>query len=212
MSKVLEAIAVVAEVTGTTLSRGAVMALESELRPYGEDAALKALRRCMREVKHRLTLADIIERLDGGDGRPTADEAWAIALEAMDEAATVVLSEEMASALGAARPIYLDGDRVGARMAFRAAYERAVGSARDAGVPVRWFPSLGHDARGREMALRRAVEAQRLTATQVRGLLPPPRENAPEATTLRLDGPVASTDVMRETLARLKVAIAGGAR
>lgn len=175
---ILEALAVCAEMTGTTLSKGAMQAMELELRAYPEDAVMKALRRCMRECKHRLTLADVIERLQGSDGRPTADEAWSIALVLMDEAASSATTDEIMTAWGAARTIYQDGDKVGARMAFRAAYEREVGLAREAGKSVLWRISEGTDKRGREMAARAAVEARRLTNEQARRYLPAPEQNA----------------------------------
>lgn len=211
-ARVIEAIAVAAEVTGTELSEAAVRVMEYDLTAYPEAAVLKALTRCRRELKHKLTLADVIERLEGSDGRPTADEAWALALQAMDEAATVVVNPEIMAAWGAARIIYGDGDKVGGRMAFRAAYEREVGQARDAGKAVEWFPSLGHDKRGREMALKAAVEAHRLTHEQTRHYLPAPMENAAGAIVGLLAGPTDSGSI-REKLKALRDELArGGAK
>lgn len=103
-----------------------------------------------------------IERNRQADGRPTADEAWPIALASADESRTVVWSSETAEAWGIARPVYLAGDEVGARMAFKAAYARLVSEARAAREQVRWSPSIGHDARLRDESLRQAVEAGRL--------------------------------------------------
>lgn len=97
--------------------------------------------------------------------RPSADEAWAIALRASDEAETVVWTEEIAQAWGVCLPVVESGDEVGARMAFRAAYERITADAKVAGVPAKWIVSQGHDADKRAIAIERA---------RVAGLLPAP--------------------------------------
>ena len=67
--KLIEAIAVAQEVTGTPLgSDAAIEAMVMDLQAYPQGQVLAAIRRCMREVKGKLTLADIISRID--DGRP----------------------------------------------------------------------------------------------------------------------------------------------
>ena len=48
----------VAEVTGTELSKGALQVMTRELQRHDEQRVLRALARCMREIKGRLTLAD----------------------------------------------------------------------------------------------------------------------------------------------------------
>ncbi|MDR0250682.1 MAG: hypothetical protein LBI35_05160 [Burkholderiales bacterium] len=106
------------------------------------------------------------------DGRPTVEEAWAIAIAGQDEMATVVMSDDIAAALGICRPILDAGDEVGARMAFKEAYTRLVREARAGQKPVNWFPSLGHDPQGREQALLEAYRLNRLSKAQVAGLLP----------------------------------------
>src|SRR3546814_7492643 len=75
--------------------------------------------------------ADVIAQIEGAaanDGRPGADEAWALAYRAADEAETVIWTEETAQALAAAWPVLQAGDKVGARMAFKGAYDRLVRS------------------------------------------------------------------------------------
>jgi hypothetical protein len=114
------------------------------------------------------TPADLIAQLQGtaeNDGRPGADEAWAGALGAADEDATIVWTDEMAQAWFAAKPVFELGDKVGARMAFRDAYERIVAEARKARQPVRWQTSLGHDKRQRAAAIREAVDMGRLPSS-----------------------------------------------
>lgn len=207
MSAILEGLAIVAEVTGTQLSKQALQVMERQLSRYEVPDVLKALERCLRELKHRLTLADIIERLEVADGRPGPDEAWATALAGMDEGATVMLNDDIAEAMAVARSIYLDGDRTGARMAFRSAYERIVEEARAAGNPVKWWASVGTDVRRREAALRDGVERGLLTQEQAAALLPAPIEKPAEQIVQLLAGPKPQ---MREKLQALRAELANG--
>ncbi len=115
--------------------------------------------------------ADIIKLISSSDGRPEPDEAWAIALEWFDERATVIVNDEIAGAMDAARDIYLNGDSVGARMAFKAAYEKALTKARASGERVKWWPSLGQDKRTHAPAIEQAVIQGRLTHTHGEKLL-----------------------------------------
>lgn len=155
------------------------MGFAAELQAWPEARVIRAIERCRREVKHRLTLADIIERLHQDDGRPGAEEAWARCLPAFDEAETAVLSSEMLEAMGAARPLLAERDKVAARMAFKEVYEKAVLEARAKNRPLKWEISLGFAKAGRETVLRRAVEAQELTFEQARAYLPGHGEKQP---------------------------------
>lgn len=89
-----------------------------------------------------------------------------------DENQTVVWTEEMALAMRCAQPLLDAGDQVAARMAFRDAYQREISSSRAQRKPVRWMASLGWDARGREAALREAVEKGRIGVNEAMALLP----------------------------------------
>lgn len=179
--RVLEALVVAAEMTGAELSKPALRAFEMELSAYHEELVLKAIARCRRELKYRITLADIMERLAGADGRPSADEAWGYALKAFDESASVLLNNEIIKALDAARPMLDERDKVGARMAFKSAYERLVDEAREKGEPVHWWPSLGHSQHGRETVINEGVERGLLPAGTAERLLPPPGDSGPVA-------------------------------
>lgn len=120
--------------------------------------------------------ADIIKQIEENnpDGRPAPDEAWSIALQSFDEYATVVLNDEIAASLEYAREIYHQGDKTGARMAFKQSYEKQIKAARSEGKPVKWWPSLGMDAAGRQSVIEKAVFDGLLTAESVAGLLPEP--------------------------------------
>jgi hypothetical protein len=116
-------------------------------------------------------IAAQLEKRKPSSSHLSADEAWAIAVQAADEESTVVWTQPIAQAWGYAREVM--PDKVGARMAFKAAYERLI-AALPGGAELRWFPSMGKDATRREDALARAVEQGKLSADHAAGLLPPP--------------------------------------
>lgn len=119
--------------------------------------------------------ADIVRGLQGrqqNDGRPDADEAWGIALQATSEEATIVWTPEIRSAWAAAEPIVLEAkDKIGARKAFIAAYERIVERARSQSEPVKWEVSLGHDADAREQALALSARLNRISSASANAMI-----------------------------------------
>lgn len=122
--------------------------------------------------------AHLVAHLGISDGRPGAEEAWATALMARDQRDTVVWTAETFAAFEAARPVLEMGDEVGARMAFKDAYSRLVGEARQKRQPVAWQACIGWDASLRERALSRAQQAGLLPAPMVEALLPAPEPSA----------------------------------
>jgi hypothetical protein len=201
--ELLQALAVTAEVMGAEFSDGAAMAIASDLSQYPLPSVLLALRRVRLECKGRMSLADIISRID--DGRPGPDEAWAMI--PVDERGSCVWTMEMAQAWGIAYPLIVDGDRIGARMAFRDAYTRIVAASRAHLRKVQWMPSLGRDHRGREAALAEAVEKGRLTHEHAQSLLP---SNANNVLSLPAPDAVPMPDHVRQKLEdfrRRKVAL-----
>lgn len=178
-ASILKAIAVTAELTATELSEAALVVMESDLSAYPERDVLTALNRCRRELTGRLTLAAVLERLQAADGRPTGDEAWAIAIQSADESETVVWTDEMAKAWRIAAPIFEARDKVGARVAFRDAYERLCREARESNLPANWLVSQGWDSEKRQAAVQAAVQAGYLTASRATALLPAPSDAGP---------------------------------
>ena len=164
----LKAIAVTAELTDTDLSESAARVMAEDLSVFPEQQVLGALVKCRRELKGKLRISDVIDRLD--DGRPGANEAWAMIPK--DESGSVVWTREMAESFGVAIHLIEDGDQVAARMAFIETYKSKCADARNNGVPVKWEPSLGHDRNGREHVLLAAVEKGLLAADHVAKLLP----------------------------------------
>lgn len=164
----LEAIAVTAEVMGTTLSPAAARVFAHDLAEHDDASVLAALVRVRREVRGRLTVADVISRID--DGRPGPEEAWA--MMPRDEATTVVWTDEMSEAWGRALPLLDAGDAIAARMAFLETYRAAVVKARADKRQAKWRVSPGTDVEQRRLAIEDAVKRGRLGAQSL-ALAPP---------------------------------------
>lgn len=150
-----EAILGVAEVIGRPLSDAAVAIMARELSKHPPEAVADALRRCATECRHRLTLADVFERMPGS--HPGPEEAWSIASRAYDEAASVVWTPEIAQAFDEVRHL----EPIAGRMAFKEAYRSIVAGETD---PPRWQLSPGHDPAQRAAAVEGAVARGRLPA------------------------------------------------
>ena len=163
------AICATAEAMGQEMNPGTAAMMAEDLCAYPVPVVKAALKACRFEVKGKLAMADILQRVQTSDGRPGKDEAWAIAMTTNDEFETVVLTDEIQLALAAAKPVLDAGDKVGARMAFISAYERFVRQAREDMKPVNWHVSVGFDADRRIQAVTRAVQMQRIP--QERGQL-----------------------------------------
>lgn len=170
--RLLQALAVTVELTGTDLSKMGARVMAMDLAQYPEDQVVGALNRCRRELKGRLTIADVLARLE--DGRPAPEEAWA--LIPRDEAASAMWTDEMRAAFGVAYPLLAE-NLVQARMAFVERYKVEVQQARDEARPVRWEFSPGTDKDGRELVLLDAAEKGRISASGAAALLPYHRQD-----------------------------------
>lgn len=160
---VAQALLATLAVTGATLDELGIMAMASQLQDYPPDLVLQALQACQRECKHRLTLADVIERINSMDGHPSPDEAWAMVPK--DEDTSAAVTDQMMRAWHIASAAWLDGDKYGARMAFLTAYKAELEAARRAGQPAEWWASLGFRRDGRAEAIREARRRNEETMT-----------------------------------------------
>ena len=169
--KILEAVAVAAELTGTELSDVAKSAIVEELAAYDLQTVLDALNRCRKELTGRLTLAAILQRLE--TGLPSADEAFGMLLEGWrNEDLTVVVPEIAMQAAGnGAYELFSANDKTGARMAFRESYERMAGGL-DLAAGVKWVVSRGSDRNHATQAIMEAVRKGRLKQEQAAAYLP----------------------------------------
>lgn len=170
--KIMQATLAVYDKTATTETVGLWWKLLScyEIEDVGQ-----AFERYLKSAEGRFSPkpASIIEIIDAmrPDGRPGADEAWAMI--PMDEYASAVMTQEMSEALHVARPLLDAGDKIAARMSFREAYNRIVDTNKRNGVKPKWTPSLGHDKEGRDAVLAEAVRLGRLSPYHAIALLPP---------------------------------------
>lgn len=96
----------------------------------------------------------------------SADEAWAHAQRALDESDTVVWTREASTAFNSAQPLLAMGDKVGARRAFEAAYDRAVSMAIEEHRHPVFLVSEGWDKGRRTEVISRAQAEGFLTSEQ----------------------------------------------
>lgn len=173
LEKLLQNLAATAELMGTQLSPMALAMMAKDLQEYDFSTVIQALTN-VRKNASRFNLAVIITEIEAlkPDGRLGAEEAWA--LYPHNEADSAVITDEMAEAMRIAHPLMLEGDKIGARMAFKEAYIRIVKTNKANDITPKWFPSLGHSKEGREEVLKEAVEKGRLTQDHAMSLLPPP--------------------------------------
>ncbi len=120
--RLVDLLVATAEVIGDQLSPNAAAYMVSDLAQYPLPMLERALASCRRELKARLSLAAILERIE--DGHPAPNEAWANAIRAADEGATVVWTEQTRDAWAAALPLVQAGDKIAARPAFLEVYTR----------------------------------------------------------------------------------------
>lgn len=162
-------------------SEPAARVLLKILEEHPFETAMLALDRCTREVKGILSPSDITSRID--DGRPGADEAWALLPK--NEEQSAMWTDEMIEAWAEIRGD-IAADRIGARRSFIQAYERACRSARDSRSAVHWTFTPGHSDADREAVLTAAVDKGLISRTQADYYLPKHDDNLkqlPENTT-----------------------------
>lgn len=190
-----------AEVIGDQLRPTTAVFMVADLAAYPLVLLERALSGCRRELKGKLSLAAILERID--DGHPAPNEAWSIAMRAVDERATVVWTEQTRDAWNAALPL-VDEDRIAARQAFLEVYTRLVKEARAAQRTAVHQLSLGADAAGRDSVLSQAVAAGQLAHEQVAEFLALPAPSPVFNPLALLAGRVeASPEADAKTRARL---------
>lgn len=166
MDKIVQLLAATAELMGMQITAPSLAIMAKDFSGYqlGHiEAALKNVR-----LNHtKFSPAAIQKELDALDinSRPSADEAWA--MWPHDESSSAVVNDEMAEAMNIAYPLLEDGDKIGARMAFKDAYNRLITTNKAKGVKPKWFPSLGHDYEGRQLALKEAEILGRLSGGHV---------------------------------------------
>ena len=90
----LQAVMVTAELCGSPFTSESVATVFIEdLAGYPEPLVLAALKRCRLEHKGRLTVADVLSRIE--DGRPGVETAWAQIATLADERKSLVWCERL---------------------------------------------------------------------------------------------------------------------
>lgn len=206
-----------AELLGHEIKPAAAALLAEDLSSFDRATLAAAMHRVRSEHAGRLTPKVILDRVDEVLGRPAGNEAWALASLALDERATVVWTAEMDEAWAVAQPLAARGDLVGARMAFLAAYERLMRTAREHRLPVAIRVSMGWDMEGRRQALEQAEQRGMLSpalAATFRQALPPPETaaqpvlNPMALLTGRVESTSAASPALRERLGALRAELA----
>jgi hypothetical protein len=173
MQSLIEALAATAEIMQAEVSPVGLVVMAEDLQAYDQNLVMQAISR-FRKESSKFSLNGIIQQIEkiNPNRRISADEAWAIYPH--DEATSAVITNEMAEAMQVAYPLLQEGDKVGARMAFKNAYERITENNKSNGLEPKWFPSLGSDSSGRELVITEAVRLGRLPQSTIQTLLPPP--------------------------------------
>lgn len=168
--KTLSMIATAFELTGSSLSEEGLEMVEDALSGYSDDDILLSLKLCLKQVKGKIGIPDIISRIPKtANMRPGADEAFAALPRSEFE--SVVWTPEMARAHGEVFEL-LRTDPVGARMAFREVYNRLCDESEAKGIPVQWEFSGGTDKAHRELVLKDALALGKLGKSYVKKMLP----------------------------------------
>jgi hypothetical protein len=160
---------------GDRITQDAAKFLFDRLKTYPEKSVIKALNRCLAELKFFPSFSEIVDRID--DGRPDVEEAWALLPH--DERSSVVWTDEMRKAFAVANPLLIEGDMISARMAFKESYQKEVANARSNGAPVVWSPSFGYDKTMRVNAIVTALEKNRIQIKHAVAMLPEILDLAP---------------------------------
>lgn len=158
------------ELLGQQLSPPAAAMLADDLCSFPRGVLARALSRVRTEHTGRLTPKAILDRIDEAMGRPGANEAWAMALNALDERKTVVWTVEMSEAWGSVAG-HCGPWRHGGR-AHGLAYERLVRTAREERRLPKVSVSVGWDGEQRAAAIEKAVQLGYLTASQASEHMP----------------------------------------
>lgn len=134
-----------AEAMGGEITENTAAIMAADLSAYSKPQLQQALHRVRMETTGRLTTKAILDQLDVAYGRPGADEAWALALQARDERATIIWNNEIQEAWAAVGSMVHGKDQVGARMAFKEAYQRVVLNARSQQRLPQTVVAIGYD-------------------------------------------------------------------
>jgi len=158
-NQIFDAIRATASVCGSDISDETCKVMVMDLKPYGGDAVMAMLSKLRRTHKGRFSLAQMIEMIDGQDGRPGVETAWGIVSRVLnDEEVTEFFTPEMEQAYWVCASIYAEQGHIPARQAFKEVYGDALLSARSKGATVAWKCQQGTNKIAAESAIKHALE------------------------------------------------------
>ena len=184
---IVEQLTLLAIALGDAVTPERLETCAEDLADISREALAAAFLRARREYEYpKLPPVSYIRKLAGAgplaDGRLGPEEAWARMPKGdRMEQDTIVWTEEERVAYFACRSLLLEGDPIGARMAFKERYEREIAAARahpSAEVRrVAWTVSAGFDVEHRLTTLATAVQEKRLSVAAAVQFVPGERRN-----------------------------------
>ena len=164
LSRLCSQLALTSEAMGHALSPAAAAMMADDLSIYPLQALERALKRVRAQHTGKLGTKVVLDQLEALAGRLAPSEAWALALKSNDEGETIVWTDEICQALEQSMPLLRAGDKVGARMAFIAAYERITITAREQRQLPTVQVTFGTNRELRQLALTTAIERNQISA------------------------------------------------
>ena len=222
-AEVVSELMMAAALMGADLAPETASAFIHQMRKMGATGAeiVQAAHMVATEEDYKLTLKKLLSRIPRLQ-YPDAEVAWATFPK--DESQTACVAEPAQKAWGQCSGLWYDGDRVAARMAFKAAYEQFVAEAKQSGnITPKWVMTLGRDASEREEKIREAVAHGKLLAKSAKVYLPHltddelanPALPAPAASLALLEAaaeeaPSSSKEEAKEQISKLKNLLRAG--
>jgi hypothetical protein len=154
------------------LSEAAIDIFIDDVSGIPFESVMLAMLTARRQCKSRISIGDLMKQLQNMDGRPSAEEAWSIASQVMNEAVTVIWTTEIAEAWQVAFPLVEMGDKFSAARAFKEKYESAVLIARSERRTAHWIANIGDDQGLRQLAIEQATNERKLSPEYAMQLLP----------------------------------------
>lgn len=144
-----------AEAVGFPISQTCADMMALDLADHEFDQVKLACARCRRELKYRLTLPDILERLQAEDGRPGPDEAWLLVMK--DDDYSQLTNNEIDEASRGVMDAIRQGNAFGAERSFKELYPKVIKKARERGLNPVWRVSIGQLG-GNEQAISEGLK------------------------------------------------------
>lgn len=168
-SAMSELLLLMAEYHKEDLSPARLAMFCEDLKPYDIEKVKRSWAAFRMDPKNKFmpTPSQIVDNFQ--DGRPSAQEAWAMVPKNEDK--SVVWCEEMRMAFGDSHSL-LQSNPNGAFFVFKESYDRRVRRARYDNQEPKWSVSFGFSVAGRSAAVKEAVDKGRLSFSQAKLMLP----------------------------------------